>query len=404
MAVDTLKPQDLEEQKNKQAAPRHDQFRGLQQSFSQQQSQPKTLPNQAVQGVQKDVANTQNQKNAMVVGQGQQVKQNVDNKNGAFTVGAAPIVSYTAPTQSAANLAGVANRVDTLTGPSTPIATDFNQYGNDVAAAYNADEALRGKALNQLISEQDTQGNAILDFQQQQTQALQGLSDEQNSYLGGLQTTGLTDLGTQNIAEYGSDALNQGLAQDGSNLNKLAMLFNPGYNTERFGGRDSQIYNEEIDGLSGLAKNSLQEQQRSQQGANQSMEQYLQSIKDARTAVDTKQTQSTADINNKTQTAQRELKSKYEEARTATDKGAELQGLRDALLGRVDSASKLRDEKVKTRDKDAAAKEKAFVDKFVKDTKVTGLDKAYKTKIAKSLYKKEQARARNRDITTDGAM
>lgn len=265
MATDLIQQSDVDEQKKQQQLQQNpnkfNQFGGLARSFAQNQSavSAPTIPGAGKLNAQQGVTNAQNAQNQSAVNKGSQVKSNTSNALNAYVVNPSP-------------------NVDTLYNSNTNRAAGVGQSPGEAEAARTA--AINGVAADQT--------KALQDWQTNEANKYGDIANNVNSDLTtAAQQNNLTDLGTQNQVQQQAANTNNLLAQQGPALGagKLAALFGPGYNSERYGAQDSQIYEKQLQDAQRNAQQQLQNSDIAQQGKSGAQQQYNQNVKEAQQSV-----------------------------------------------------------------------------------------------------------------------
>lgn len=257
----TLEPLQNQEQEqntafNQNAAQgKFNKFRGLGQMFQQNKAQPLQAPGTAKQNVIQGTSQAQNQKSQQAVQTGQGVKAQTGAQQGAYTIGAGPQVNVNTKYQVGATLA-----------------SDYNpQYTQ-------ATEDIR----NQSTSTQ----TAIADWEKAENERLASEAANQEAFLKAQMGNEIADTGRLNELEASSNDLNQVLAQDQtSNLSAMAQLFGSGYNAERTGALDSQIYQEQLDKMKQQAGTNLQEADTAKRRKSDALRQYSEDLEGSRKSI-----------------------------------------------------------------------------------------------------------------------
>lgn len=303
-----------EQQPPAQKAPKFNKLQGLQNMFQQSKGQGTQLAGaQATQKVQQGTTQSQQTANQGAVQQGQQAANNVSGQQNAYTI--APVAS-----QADYNSVKANTKIDALnpisgdisrSNAANPVAfglADQVNPGNvvgDPTAQYNAslsqlptEAQLAGahtQARNQLGAAQgeiaSSQADALARVQANkvaQDTAIAKAAQDQSAYLQGLPQGDVANVGKQSALENKAEDINRVLTSSPStsNLGALSTLFGQNYNTSRYGGLDSQVYQNQLQQMRQQAAQDQQGSKLAEQGKQAALRQYAGDITNAQKTID----------------------------------------------------------------------------------------------------------------------
>jgi hypothetical protein len=173
-------------------------------------------------------------------------------------------------------VAGIAGPSADLSG-KTVVSGDSGDVGAVTAS---------GQAVNNAITEITNQLNAINDkisaAGAQDVAALTAertrLNDLLKGYQDKLTKENLGQIAGPSAFETTAETTARLLSEEGNNVGKLATIFGPRWNAQRYGGLSSQIYGKDLEAIQEEAGAALSESDRAKSEAGQSRKQYLEQI------------------------------------------------------------------------------------------------------------------------------
>lgn len=317
MASSTIQQKDVDEAKKQQqlqqSPQKFDKLGGLSRMFAQNQSAtPKQPLPTAKANAQQGVTQAQNTANTATQQAGSAVKAKTDTRLTPY------IVNPQAPQAKNFGTGGdtsnaLMTNIDYVKMYQDPNRNAVGYSGEDPATWLTSgiDWDKRGAGVQVKIGNDYAEGtNKLNDFNTAQTQAIDNVVNPLSEELAADATRqGLGDLGTKTDTQLASAGLNQALAQEGPALGagKLAALFGKGYDSEKYGALDSQIYNKELQDATREAQKNLKGAASAESGKTAAKEQYDKDVKEAQKKTGDYSTKSKETLKKQVETDQKEL-------------------------------------------------------------------------------------------------
>ena len=273
------------------AKSRANKLQALQSYVAQNQSTsaPNALKTKAIQSgnTVANVNKAQGAANALTIQQGTAVEEQTKKD----TTGSGLEVSKIALDKSVSepkarvitdHLAGGAETVESITNNGK-----VNQTGTVIDSSVTSDIAAVDAQKTKIIGPYTTLGRTLDEKALADLAKLDAQTAALRAKLNALPTTGLADIGQTNVIENTAlDDADSLTATPTSNVGYLQRMFGPDYNSKKFGGLDSQVYNEDVNDARKVASDNTSEMVRQKSGKITAAKSYLGSVKSSKDTMD----------------------------------------------------------------------------------------------------------------------